>query len=263
MIARELSRLACATQFLTRLPTPRLRNWSDNMLARSARYFPLVGLGVGSLSAAVFALARAVWPSGAQPAILAVGAAVAITGGFHEDGLADTADGLGGGQTREQRLAIMKDSRLGSYGALALGLVLTVRIAALASLKTTALAAAALVCAHALARAAAVVAMAVLPYAADPATSKLQPSARGVRPAEVLIALGVSTFAIFVATLAIIPPLIAATGLAVGAVAALWPALLARRLIGGCTGDVLGAVEQAFETGFIVGTAAAAMWGMA
>jgi adenosylcobinamide-GDP ribazoletransferase len=256
MIARELSRLACATQFLTRLPTPRLESWSDDLLARSARYFPLVGLAVGSLSAAVFAVARGVWPSGALPAVLAVGAAVVATGGFHEDGLADAADGLGGGQTCEQRLAIMKDSRLGSYGALALGLVLAVRIGALAELRSPALAAAALVCAHALARAAAVVGMALLPYAADPAASKLKPSARSVRRPEVLIALGLG-----LAPLALLPPLAGAAGLALGAAAALWPALAARRLIGGCTGDVLGAIEQAFEAGLMTGVAAAVALG--
>jgi adenosylcobinamide-GDP ribazoletransferase len=257
MIAREFSRLACATQFLTRLPTPQLTTWSDDLLARSARYFPLVGMAVGSLCAAVFFAARGIWPTGALPAVLAVGIGVAATGGFHEDGLADTADGLGGGQTREQRLTIMKDSRLGSYGALALGLVLAVRIGALAELRTPVLAAAVLVCAHALARAAAVVTMAMLPYAADPEASKLKPAARGVRTPEILIALGFG-----LAPLALLPPLTGAAAVTVGVLAALWPALAARQLIGGCAGDVLGAVEQAFETGFMVGAAGAAALGV-
>ena len=252
MIGRELARLACATQFLTRLPTPS-PGWSDDLLARSARYFPAVGLLVGGLSAAVFAVARWIWPSGALPAILAVAAGVLATGGFHEDGLADTADGLGGGQTREQRLAIMKDSRLGSYGALALGMALALRIGALAALGPPARAAAALVCAHALARAAAVLGMALLPYAADPAASKLKPAARGVRPEEVLIALTVG-----LAPLALLPLPAALAGLGLGTAAALWPALAGRRLIGGCTGDVLGAIEQACETGVLLGLAAAA-----
>jgi adenosylcobinamide-GDP ribazoletransferase len=258
MIGRELARLACATQFLTRLPTPPLAAWSDDLLARSARYFPLVGLAVGAASAGVFALARGLWPSGALPAILAVGASVAATGGFHEDGLADTADGLGGGRTRPQRLAIMKDSRLGSYGALALGLVLALRVGALAELRRPLLAAAALVCAHALARAAAVAAMAILPYAADPDASKLKPAARGVRAPEVLIALALGA-----APLVLLPPQLAAAGVALGAAGALWPALAARRLIGGCTGDVLGAVEQGFETGFLAGVAGAVAGGLA
>jgi adenosylcobinamide-GDP ribazoletransferase len=258
MIARELARLACATQFLTRLPTPPFRTWSDDLLARSARYFPVVGMAVGGLSAAVFYAARGVWPTGALPAVLAIGVGVAATGGFHEDGLADTADGLGGGQTREHRLAIMKDSRIGTYGVLALGLVLAIRIGALAELRGPAVAAAVLVCAHALARAAAVVTMAMLPYAADPDASKLKPAARGVRASEVVIAL-----AFGLAPLVFLPPLTGAAAVALGVLAALWPALAARQLIGGCTGDVLGAVEQAFETGFIVGAAGVAALGAA
>jgi adenosylcobinamide-GDP ribazoletransferase len=256
MIGRELNRLACAAQFLTRLPTPAPRDWSDELLARSARYFPLVGLLVGAVCAATFLGARQLWPVGALPAVLTVGVGVLLTGGFHEDGLADSADGLGGGQTREQRLAIMKDSRLGAYGALMLGLVLAVRVAALAELQNAWLIATALVCAHGLGRSAAVVAMSLMPYAADPAASRLSPLARDVRPHEALIAL-----AIGLATLVLLPPWTAGLGVLVGTAAALWPALAARRLVGGYTGDVLGAIEQAFETAFLLGVAMAVALG--
>lgn len=257
MIARELDRLACAAQFLTRLPTPAPRAWTDELPARSARYFPLVGLAVGCVCAAVFLAARQVWPAGALPAVLAVGVGVLITGGFHEDGLADTADGLGGGHTPQQRLAIMKDSRIGSYGALTLGLVLAIRIAALAELQGVMLIAAALVCAHGLGRAAAVVAMRLMPYAADPEASKLRPAARAVRGREAVIAL-----AIGLAPLALLPPWTAALAGLAGLAAALWPTLAARRLVGGYTGDVLGAIEQAFETAFLLGVATAAALGL-
>jgi adenosylcobinamide-GDP ribazoletransferase len=250
-IRREFDRLACAAQFLTRVPVPGPQAWSDELLARSARYFPLVGLAVGGLCAAVFLLARQAWPTGVLPALLAVAAGVAVTGGFHEDGLADTADGLGGGHEPEQRLAIMKDSRLGSYGALALGLVLAARIAALAQAGGPWRAAAVLFCAHGLARAAAVVAMHMMPYAADPAASKLKPVARDVRPREAVIALVIG-----LAPLALLTPATAVVALFAGAGAALCPALAARRLIGGYTGDVLGAIEQACETGFLLGAAA-------
>jgi len=251
MIGEELRRLACALQFLTRLPVPQLGDWRDERLARSARYFPLVGLIVGGLCAGVFLLARLVWPHGALPALLAVAAGVVITGGFHEDGLADTADGLGGGQARERKLAIMKDSRLGSYGALALGLVLALKVAALAELQPPLAAAAALVCAHGLGRAAAVVMMVATPYAADPDASRLKPSARGARPWEAAIGLAVGA-----APLLLLDPTVAVAGVLGGALAAGWPALAARRQIGGHTGDVAGAVEQAFETGFLLAAAA-------
>jgi adenosylcobinamide-GDP ribazoletransferase len=256
-IRRELDRLACAAQFLTRLPVPGPKAWSDELLARSARYFPLVGLAVGGLCAAVLLLARQAWPIGVLPALLAIALGVAATGGFHEDGLADTADGLGGGHTPAQRLTIMKDSRLGSYGALALGLVLAARIAALAQAGGPWRAAAVLVCAHGLARAAAVVAMHLTPYAADPAASKLKPVARDVRASETVIALLIG-----LAPLMLLTPTTAVVAGLAGAAAALWPALAARRLVGGYTGDVLGAVEQAFETAFLLGVAAAAGLGL-
>ncbi|HKR86551.1 MAG TPA: adenosylcobinamide-GDP ribazoletransferase [Phenylobacterium sp.] len=251
MIGRELDRLACAAQFLTRLPIPGPKAWSDDLLARSAGYFPLVGLTVGGLCAAVLLLARLAWPTGVLPALLAVAVGVMVTGGFHEDGLADTADGLGGGHTREQRLAIMKDSRLGSYGALALGLVLAARIVALAHAGGPWRAAAVLFCAHGLGRAAAVVAMHLMPYAAEPAASKLKPVARDVRAHEAAIALLIAF-----APLLLLNPVIAAAATLAGAAAALWPALAARGLISGYTGDVLGAIEQAFETAFLLGAAA-------
>jgi adenosylcobinamide-GDP ribazoletransferase len=257
MIARELDRLACAAQFLTRLPLPGPRAWSDELLARSARYFPLVGLLVGGLVAAVFLAARQVWPTGVLPALLAVAAGALVTGGFHEDGLADTADGLGGGQTPEQRLTIMKDSRLGTYGALALGLVLAARIGALGELASGWAALGAVIAAHGLGRAAAVAVMCVMPYAADPAASKLKPVARDVRAHEVAIAVAFGA-----APLVLLPGPTALLAASLGAIAALWPALAARRLVGGYTGDVLGAVEQAFETAFLLGVAAAAGLGM-
>lgn len=258
MIAREFDRLACAAQFLTRLPTPGPRAWSNDLLARSARYFPLVGLLVGAAAAAVFLLARLVWPTGALPALLAVASGVLVTGGFHEDGLADTADGLGGGQTPAQRLTIMKDSRLGSYGALALGLALAARTLGLAEVAGPWRAAGVLICGHGLARAAAVVAMHLMPYAADPSASKLKPVARDVRRPEALFALVVG-----LAPLLLLSPMTAALALLAGAAAALWPAIAAWRLIGGYTGDVLGAVEQAFETAFVLGAAAAIGLGLA
>jgi adenosylcobinamide-GDP ribazoletransferase len=256
MIGRELNRLACAAQFLTRLPTPAPQDWSDELLARSARYFPLVGLLVGAVCAGTFLAARQLWPAGALPAVLTVGVGVLLTGGFHEDGLADCADGLGGGQTRQQRLTIMKDSRLGTYGALVLGVALALRVAALAPSPDSWLVAAALVCAHGLGRSAAVVAMWLMSYAADPNASKLKPVIREVRPYEALIALVIG-----LAPLALLPPSIAALAALMGTAAALWPALAARRLIGGYTGDVLGAVEQAFETAFLLGVATAVALG--
>ena len=157
---RQLQLFLCAVQFLTRVPTPALRGFESDWISRSARYFPLVGMLVGGVCAAVFWGAAQLW-SGWLPALLAIAAGVLVTGAFHEDGLADTADGLGGGSTLAKRLTIMKDSRIGTYGALALGLVLALKAAALAELPAG-LGAWALVAAHAGGRGAAVLAMRAL-----------------------------------------------------------------------------------------------------
>jgi adenosylcobinamide-GDP ribazoletransferase len=247
---RQVELFFCAVQFLTRLPTPALSRFESDWTTRSARWFPLVGQLVGGLSALVLLGAAQFWNSWIA-ALLAVGAGVLITGAFHEDGLADTADGLGGGQTPERRLEIMKDSRVGTYGVIALVLVLGLKIAALASLAPAA-AAIALLAAHGAGRGAAVLVMRLSPYAGDALAAKWKPVPDGVRWGEVLLALAIAAWPLF-----LLPTLNVAAGLGLGGVLALIIVLLARRLIGGHTGDILGAVEQVFELGFLLGLAAA------
>ena len=184
---RQFALFLAAVQFLTRVPVPALKDFQPDWTARSARWFPLVGALVGLACAGVFVAASPVW-SGLTLALLAVATGVLITGAFHEDGLADSCDGLGGGQTRERRLEIMKDSRIGTFGALGLGLVIALKVAALAALPvwTGALA---LVGVHAAGRAAAVVAMRCLPYAGDRDWAKVKPVADGVTTGETCVAL--------------------------------------------------------------------------
>ncbi|HEY1073944.1 adenosylcobinamide-GDP ribazoletransferase [Brevundimonas sp.] len=254
MIREEARLFVCAVQFLTRIPTPQLAGFRPEWIQRSARYYPLVGQVVGGAAALVLYGAAQVWNPWIA-ALLAVSAGVVLTGGFHEDGLADTADGLGGGLTRDRRLEIMKDSRLGSYGALALGLTLALRVAALAMLTQVSplLAAVALLAANGLGRAAAVGAMAVMPYGGDPGMAKEgrpdRASPLGLTVA-VLIALWPLVF---------FSPVTGAGGVALGLLLGAVPVWLAWRLIGGRTGDVLGAVEQAFEVGFLLAVAGLAV----
>ena len=248
---REANLFLYAVQLLTRLPTPTLAAGPPDALARSAKYFPVVGMLVGGLAAAILLLSGLVL-RGALPALLAIAGGVVITGAFHEDGLADAADGLGGGSTRERRLEIMKDSRTGSYGVIALVVVLAIKIAALAEIASPVAAAVALIAAHGGGRAAAVVLMALQRYAGDIEAAKLRPSAAGVTGLEMLAAI------VFVLPLlAFMRPAAAMTAVVAGALAAAWPALAARRLIGGYTGDILGAAEQAFEAGFLAGASVA------
>jgi adenosylcobinamide-GDP ribazoletransferase len=250
-LARQGELLICAIQFLTRLPTPRLARFEPDWITRAARYFPLAGQLVGLISAGVWLAARDIWPA-LPAAVLAIAAGVLATGGFHEDGLADTADGLGGGQTRERRLEIMKDSRLGAFGALALGLSLFLKIALLAGMAPWA-GALALVVAHGGARAAAVLVMAALPYAGDEAAAKIKPVPQGVKVWEAALAALLGGWPILFLGLPQAMLGIILAGAAAGAMA--W---LARRLIGGVTGDVLGAVEQLAEIALLM--AAAAAW---
>ena len=249
ILRRQAQLLICAVQFLTRLPTPALPAFEPDWIARSARYFPLVGQLVGLGCAAVWLVASRFWP-GLPTAVLAVGAGVLITGGFHEDGLADTADGLGGGCTRETRLAIMKDSRIGSFGALALGVSALLRVALLAGLSPP-LGALVLVAAHGGARAAAVAVMAALPYAGAPEAAKVAPPTQGVRWSEAVLACAIGA-----APLLLLGPARALLGLALAATAAIAVAMTARRLIQGITGDVLGAVEQVAEVALLMAAAA-------
>ena len=248
-LSHQFQLFLCAVQFLTRIPTPALRDFQPDWISRSARYFPLVGLLVGGGCAVVFWSASLVW-SGWLPALLAIAAGVLITGAFHEDGLADTADGLGGGTTVAKRLTIMKDSRIGTYGALALGLTLAIKAAALATLPAG-LGAWTLVAAHGAGRGASVLAMRALPYVGDAKVGKWKPSPADLSLAEVLTAVAVAGL-----PLALSPDGVVGLAILIGAILALAVSLIARRLLGGYTGDVLGAIEQVFELGFVLGVAA-------
>jgi adenosylcobinamide-GDP ribazoletransferase len=247
-MSRQIQLFFCAVQMLTRAPTPRLSGWAPDWIARSAVYYPVVGALVGCVCALTFWLASHVW-TGALPALLAIGVGVIVTGGFHEDGLADAADGLLGGATPERRLAIMKDSRIGSYGALALGLVLGAKVLALGA-TSVALGALGLIAAHACARAACVGVMWALPYAGEVSVSKLAPNAR-VKAGEMVLAAAFAGL-----TLVLLPPARAVLALTGGSAAAAFVAFAAKRRIGGWTGDVAGAVEQVFEAAFLLGLSA-------
>ena len=252
-----------ALQFFTRIPvTGRLAQWvgyNSAMLRASAGHFPGVGWVVGAVGALVLWGALRVLPGGALGALVAAAfstlATVWLTGAFHEDGMADTADGLGGAVTRERALAIMKDSRIGTYGAAALVLVLALKLALLALLaqeRGAAVAAAVLLAGHVLSRFAPLLLMRALPYVGDADGSKSKPLADAVPRGGVLVGLVWSI------------PALALMVLALGAfntvaAALLWALallgmkrLLARRLQG-FTGDTLGATQQACEVAMLLG----------
>lgn len=249
MIRRELGAFFAALGYFTRLPVPAWVGYSPDGLAKAARYLPLIGLLVGGFGALVFWLAQHLW---SQPVavVLAMAATIALTGAFHEDGLSDTADGLGGGWDKAKILAIMKDSRVGSYGVIAVVIALLGKFALLATLPAGQVVAA-LIAGHAVSRFCAVSLMATMDYARDDETSKARPVAARLGVGPLLFAL---VFALV--SLVMFAPEQALPAIALAALATLWLAAKCRRWLGGYTGDCLGAVQQVAEIAFYFGLAA-------
>ncbi|MGE0714190.1 MAG: adenosylcobinamide-GDP ribazoletransferase [Alphaproteobacteria bacterium] len=249
--ARTAADLAAAMRFLTRVPIPVAigpLTVGPGDPARALGLFPLVGAAIGAAAGAVLAVGAALGLPPAAAVLVALAAGMLLTGALHEDGLADTADGLGGGRDRERRLAIMRDSRIGTYGALALGMVVAIKAAALAALDPWP-AAAAMIAAAAASRAA----LAPVAFALPPARADGLGAALG-RPSGATVALAVAT-GIAIAAAALGAPA-AAVALAAAALAAAALARLARRLVGGYTGDVLGAIQQVTETAMLLAATA-------
>lgn len=250
MMANEIRYFLVALQFLTRIPVGRIDGFETAWLDRSAKYFPLVGVIVGVIGSAVIVATTPLLPQ-PLPMMLGLCAALAATGAFHEDGLADTADGFGGGQTREQRLEIMKDSRIGTFGTLALVLMLAIKATALMQIGPIQMIFA-FIAAHAAARLACVVVMRVMTYAGDTGAAKVKPLATAVTGRELAVA---AAFGLLPGLLLL--KLVTFTfALVIAALAAALLTHQSKRLIGGYTGDVLGAIEQVFETAFLVAAAA-------
>lgn len=247
LFARFADDLEACLRFYSRLPAPAGRTGHAMPDFRTAvRALPVAGTIIGACGGGALLLARLLGVPALPAAACAIAVLVAVTGALHEDGLADVIDGFGGGATRDEKLEIMRDSRLGSYGAAALTLTLILRVTALAAIaeRGTLLGVAALVVAGAVSRTAGLAPIMILaPARADGAGhATLRPLGRALRIA-ILLAAGVSLL-----------PMAAGASLGqimladVGALtAACLVAKLAERQIGGLTGDVLGAAQQGAE----------------
>jgi adenosylcobinamide-GDP ribazoletransferase len=245
----EIRLLLTAVQYFTRIRVPAWVGHAQEQLAGAVRYFPLVGLIVGASGAATLWLAAQVLPA-PLPTILATVVTVLMTGAIHEDGLADTCDGLGGGATRERALEIMKDPRIGAFGAIALILTLLLKISAL-SLMTMWTAMTALFAAHAFSRFCAVLCSFAGRYVGNAERSRAAPVVRQVKVGDVVVAALFGLPALVLCGRAAIVAVIVALVLL---------GLLFRwcvKKIGGYTGDTLGAAQQITETGFYVALLAA------
>jgi adenosylcobinamide-GDP ribazoletransferase len=258
-VTRQLTLFFVATQFLTRLPTPRLATFDTRWLSESVRYFPLVGALVGAINVGVWWLTRQFLPpSVAVGLMLAV--SMLVTGAFHEDGLADACDGLGAGGSRERILAIMKDSRIGAFGAIALFLSLGLKWTVLVALPA-ALFPLLVMTAHMLSRWYAMALIWRLPYVRD-ADGKSKLFADRLSGATWVLSGAIGTLALLPAWLSIrraaFEPRILLAAAACAALTAGLAASYFRRRIGGYTGDCLGAVQQLTELAFLIGALAAA-----
>jgi adenosylcobinamide-GDP ribazoletransferase len=226
--------------FLTRLPLLPATSQTAKAVANAAWAFPVTGLVVGLIGALVYVLAHRLgvpaWPAAA----LSVAATLVVTGALHEDGLADTADGFGGGNTREQKLEIMRDSRTGAYGVCALVLSLSLRIGALASFVDAYAVVWALIASHCAARAAMVILMWLLPPARGDGLSY----EAGSPPGESTAAAATIALVVLLFCLHPLRGVIAALALIAAVALVAW---LSARQIDGQTGDVLGATEQVGE----------------
>jgi len=241
-LIRQWRLLKTALVFFTRLPL-HIRDYDEADLASSTRYFPLVGILVGAFGALVFWLSDFVLPL-ELAVLLSMAATILLTGAFHEDGLSDAVDGLGGGWEKEQVLTIMTDSRIGSYGAIAIVLALLIKYQAL-SHQSAALIPLALIAGHALSRFSAVLVIATQSYVKHEGKSKSL--ATQLTAKELLIAafFGLLPLAFFEVQLllALVPV----------ALVWLWFSAKIRSRIGGYTGDCLGAMQQLTEIAFFLG----------
>lgn len=235
-----------ALAVLTRVPAGRLEAGD---FAAAPGWFAAVGLGLGAVQGLAFWAAGAVWGP-VLGAVAALAAGALLTGALHEDGLADTADALGARRSPERALEILRDSRIGSFGALALILMLGAQAAALAGLGAGA--PWALVAAAALSRLAAALVLRRGPYLRATGAASGMTGGWGVAGALAsagagLLAMGLAGWGLGLAALAGLSGAVLA-----GAVTAEW----ARGRLGGITGDVLGAVQQAAFAGFLLGVLA-------
>ncbi|HSH73665.1 MAG TPA: adenosylcobinamide-GDP ribazoletransferase [Methylophilaceae bacterium] len=240
---KEWRLFSLAVGFFTRVPMPSVPDFQESDLNHSVKYFPLVGLLVGVLAALVYWLAAKILPTEIA-VILSMIATIYATGCFHEDGLADAADGLGGGWEKEQVLTIMQDSRIGSYGAAAMILALLAKFESLNHISPL-LTPVVLIAGHALSRYAAVLVIYTQVYVRSSGKSK--PLATKLSTAELVLAslfgLGPLVFLSLHLLWAVLPV----------ALVWVWFSHKLKRRIGGYTGDCLGAMQQLTEIAFYLG----------
>ena len=242
----ELKIFFTALMFFTRIPCPLWVGYSDEKLEKSTKYFPLIGMIVGTIAAIVYYILQLFLPVSIS-IVLSMSAGILTTGAFHEDGLADVCDGFGGGWTREKILEIMKDSRIGTYGVVGLVLVLlskyllSVELSQISGLYFMSV----ILLGHTLSRLNATTVILVYQYARDDATSKTKPLAKELTLANYMVAFFIGIVPLIIISFIwsfyisfIILPLI---------LLMVYLGRYFKKWIGGFTGDCLGTVQQLSE----------------
>ncbi|GAA3584007.1 adenosylcobinamide-GDP ribazoletransferase [Snuella lapsa] len=240
---KELQIFLTAIMFFTRIPCPKWVNHDKTYLEKSARYFSLVGVIVGSLGALIFYLASFIF-STEVALILSMVTTIYITGAFHEDGLADVCDGLGGGWTKEKILLIMKDSRLGTYGAIGIVLILAIKFAALREVPSNYIPLV-IIAGHSISRFIATTLIYTHPYVRDTGDSKAKPAAKNITPQILMVSaiFGIAPLFLFkspIIFIALIPAYFSK----------IYLGIKFKKWLGGHTGDCAGAVQQLSEVVF-------------
>ncbi|MCU4166522.1 adenosylcobinamide-GDP ribazoletransferase [Carboxylicivirga caseinilyticus] len=236
----QFNLILTAFGFFTRIPIPFNIAFSQDNLNKCNRYFPLVGYFVGGLSALVYLSASYFLPESLS-ILLSMAASILLTGAFHEDGFADVCDAFGGGWTKDKILTIMKDSRIGAYGAIGIILLLLTKYTAINDLPSDIIALS-LITAHVISRFMAVWTMHSLDYVREDESSKSKPITKSLQSKDLFIALALTIPSLFLLmdfkVLVIIPILI---------ISKLLLERYFKKWIGGYTGDCLGTIQQTTE----------------
>jgi len=253
MLKRETTYFLTALMFFTRIPIPLKLDYSDAIMNQSQKYYPLVGIIIGSFNAVVFWLFQHILPTDISLILMMVGS-VLLTGAFHEDGFTDVCDSFGGGYGKEKILTIMKDSRIGAYGVIGIVLLLLLKFAGMKHLAETSVNSfmLILIVAHSNSRYLSGLMIHTHQYVTDIDLSKSKPIANKALPANTLLiglffALVPFVFLQNPVYLLVLP--FAYTG-------KLYLGWYFKKHIGGYTGDCLGTVQQITEVliyiGFII-----------
>ena len=256
----EARLILVAVQFLTRISVRSFSHYDPQWLHQSSRYFPAVGLLIGLLCAGVFWLSSLLFIP-LVAAVISTAFGIKLTGAFHEDGLADSCDGLGGGLTRERTLTIMKDSRLGTYGVLGLVSALLLKISLLTAMPIP-VAIVALIIGHTASRLFCISLLTLLPYGGEIEHAKAKPMAQQLTPLQAIYSSGWLLLAGVIVVI-LFPNNVQQIGiwqwllaLLLGIGATDYMRRLLRRRLDGYTGDGLGATQQLSEIAIYIGLAA-------